>query len=73
MKQALEGDNLDEIKQAVEELNEVVQQLSTKLYEQAAQAQQAAQGEQSGQGEASSKQDDNVVDADYEVVDDKKS
>lgn len=73
VKQALEGDNLDEIKQAVEELNEVVQQLSTKLYEQAAQAQQAAQGEQSGQGEASSKQDDNVVDADYEVVDDKKS
>lgn len=68
VKKALEADNVDEIKQATEELSEVVQQLSMKLYEQ-----QAAQAQQDTQGEATNKKDDNVVDADYEVVDDQKS
>ncbi|MEK8129404.1 molecular chaperone DnaK [Paenibacillus filicis] len=69
LKKALEGDNLDEIKAASEELTEIVQQLSVKLYEQAAQAQGA--GEAGGEPQGASKKD-NVVDADYEVVDDKK-
>lgn len=67
VKKALEGNDTEEIKNATEALTEVVQQLSVKLYEQAAQAQQAAQG---GAGTDAPK--DNVVDADYEVVDDKK-
>jgi len=46
-----------------------VQQLSVKLYQQAG-AQQGAAGAAGAEGAAKGK--DNVVDADYEVVDDKK-
>ncbi len=69
LKKALEGNNTDEIKAAKDELQQVVQQLSTKLYEQAAQQAEEAQ-DQDGQ-----KKDDkdNVVDAEYtEVNDDEK-
>ncbi|OAJ72855.1 molecular chaperone DnaK [Brevibacillus sp. SKDU10] len=69
-KKALEGGNFDEIKAAKEELSGIVQQLSVKLYEQAAQAQQAAQNAD-GEGAAQAGKD-NVVDADYEVVDEEK-
>ena len=66
LKQALEGTDVEAIKSASDELSEIVQQLSVKLYEQAAQAQQAAQGAEGGA------KDDNVVDADYTVVDEDK-
>lgn len=70
VQKSLEGENVDEIKAATEELTEIVQQLSVKLYEQA-----NAEGAQAG-GEpetgASSQNRDNVVDADYEVVDEDK-
>ncbi|MGF9712734.1 molecular chaperone DnaK [Paenibacillus sp. JMULE4] len=69
LKKALEGNSLDEIKAASEELTQVIQQLSVKLYEQAAQQGQAG-GAEDAPGASKSK--DNVVDADYEVVDDKK-
>ena len=49
-------------------LNEVVQNLSVKLYEQAA-ASQAAQGA-AGAEQASSQPQDGVVDADFEEVQD---
>jgi molecular chaperone DnaK len=49
-------------------LTEIVQQLSVKLYEQA----QAQAGDGADAGQANSAQDDNVVDAEYEVVDDDK-
>ncbi|MFE1625907.1 molecular chaperone DnaK [Brevibacillus reuszeri] len=68
VKKALEGGNLEEIKSAKDALSEIIQQISVKLYEQAAQAQQNAQGGAEGQ----EPKKDNVVDADYEVVDDKK-
>ncbi|TQK73429.1 molecular chaperone DnaK [Brevibacillus sp. AG162] len=68
VKAALEGGNIEEIKTAKDELSEIIQQISVKLYEQAAQA-QAAQG---GDAEGQEPKKDNVVDADYEVVDDKK-
>ncbi|CAM3320654.1 MULTISPECIES: molecular chaperone DnaK [Saccharibacillus] len=70
VQKALEGDNVDEIKSATEELTEIIQQLSVKLYEQA-----NAEGAQAGgepEGGASSQNRDNVVDADYEVVDEDK-
>ncbi|MCE5167751.1 molecular chaperone DnaK [Paenibacillus profundus] len=67
VKTALESNDVDQIKAATEELTEIVQQLSVKLYEQAAQAQQAEQGAQDGAAKK-----DNVVDADYEVVDEDK-
>jgi len=64
VKKALESNNTEEIKAANEKLSEVVQQLSVKLYEQAAQAQQegAANSDQAANAA------DDVVDADYEVV-----
>ena len=54
---------------AAKELTEIVQQLSVKLYEQAQAQEQAAQGAEEQQGSAKR---DNVVDADYEVVDEDK-
>ncbi|GIO05126.1 chaperone protein DnaK [Brevibacillus reuszeri] len=68
VKKALEGGDLEEIKSSKDALSEIIQQISVKLYEQAAQAQQNAQGGAEGQ----EPKKDNVVDADYEVVDDKK-
>jgi molecular chaperone DnaK len=73
VKSALEGDDLETIKSATAELMEIVQQLSVKMYEQASQA-----GASSGAGAEDNSQanadraNDNVVDADYEVVDDSK-
>lgn len=70
VKTALAGGNFEEIKAAKDQLSEIVQQLSVKLYEQAAQAQQAQNAQ--GGAEAADNKKDNVVDAEYEVVDDKK-
>ena len=66
LKKALEGNDIEDIKAKKTALEEQVQQLSVKLYEQMAQEQQAQQG-----AEAENKSDD-VVDADYEEVDDEK-
>ena len=74
VKAALEGGDTETIKKATEELSEIVQQLSVKMYEQMAQQAQAAQAAEGG-GEAgpdSARANDNVVDADYEVVDETK-
>ncbi|WP_336787033.1 molecular chaperone DnaK [Paenibacillus sp. MMO-177] len=68
---AIATDDLEQIKQATDELTEIVQQLSVKLYEQA----QAAQGGPEAGAEAAdagARGKDNVVDADYEVVDENK-
>lgn len=68
LKKVLESDNLEQIKAASEKLTEIVQQLSVKLYEQASQAAGAQ-----GNAEAAGGQNrENVVDADYEVVDEDK-
>lgn len=64
---AIDANDLEEIKSKRDALTEVVQNLSVKLYEQAAQATQDAQAN-SDQTESSS--DDNVVDAEFEEVDD---
>ncbi|WP_135546631.1 molecular chaperone DnaK [Paenibacillus cymbidii] len=71
VKKALEGDDVDAIRAATEELTEVVQQLSVKMYEQMAQ-QQAGEGAEGGAADGGARAKDNVVDADYEVVDDQK-
>lgn len=70
VKKALESDNVEEIQKAIDECTEVVQKLSVKLYEQAAQAEGQAEQGAGGEGNASGK--DNVVDAEYEVVDEDK-
>lgn len=69
VKKAIGGNDVNEMKAATEQLTQVVQQLSVKLYEQAAQAQQGAQSQDSQTGAAKK---DNVVDADYEVMNEDK-
>jgi len=64
LKKALEGSDLEAIKKEKDSLQEIVQQLSVKLYEQAAQQAQGDESQQAG------KQEDNVVDAEYEEVND---
>ncbi|MFC7320932.1 molecular chaperone DnaK [Halobacillus campisalis] len=63
LKTALEGEDLEAIREKKDALQEQVQALSVKLYEQAQQQAEAAQGEQ---GNA----EEDVVDADYEEVND---
>ncbi|GEL78329.1 molecular chaperone DnaK [Tenuibacillus multivorans] len=63
LKKALEGDDLEDIKTKKETLEQEVQNLSVKLYEQAQQQAQDQAGQEGGE-------DDNVVDADYEEVND---
>ncbi len=66
LKKTLEGDDIEAIKTATEEMTNAFHALSQKMYEAAAAEQQAE--EQKGESE-DSKSDDDVVDADYEVVD----
>jgi molecular chaperone DnaK len=70
LKKALEGKDTEEIKKAKDELQEIVQQLSVKLYEQAQQAAQNSQNQSQAETGNNNKSDDNVVDADYEEVND---
>ncbi|GIM47356.1 chaperone protein DnaK [Collibacillus ludicampi] len=66
VKEALAGTDIEAIKRASDELAQVVQQLGAKLYEQAAQ-------QQAGNTAAGATENkDNVVDADYTVVDEDK-
>ncbi|MFS0879389.1 molecular chaperone DnaK [Metabacillus niabensis] len=66
LKAAIEKNDLDEIKAKKEELQTIVQELSVKLYEEAAKQAQAGQG-----GEAAGrKANDDVVDAEFEEVKD---
>ena len=69
LKAAVEANDLEAMKVKRDALNEVVQNLSVKLYEQAAAASQAAQGA-AGAEQASSQPQDGVVDADFEEVQD---
>ncbi|KGX93571.1 molecular chaperone DnaK [Pontibacillus halophilus JSM 076056 = DSM 19796] len=59
---ALEGEDIEDIRAKKDALQEQVQALTVKMYEQAQQAQQAEQGAEGS--------DDDVVDADYEEVKD---
>lgn len=69
LKAAIEKNDLDEIKAKKDALQEIVQALTMKLYEQAAQQAQASQG---AEGQATKDKDDNVVDAEFEEVKDDK-
>lgn len=65
--ETLKGDNIEEIKAKSESLTTVLYELTTKMYQQA--NPEGAAGPEGGQEEA---KDDNVVDADFEVVDEDK-
>lgn len=76
LSKALEGNDMEDIKAKTEALTTEFHTISTKLYQQAQQAQQAGggfdpNGAAEGQADAGSA-NDNVVDADFEVVDDQK-
>lgn len=62
---ALEGTDIEAIRAAKDELSTVVQELTQKVYENMAQQQAGAEGAQA------SGQDDNVMDAEFEEVDEK--
>ncbi|MGX8177914.1 molecular chaperone DnaK [Exiguobacterium sp. RIT452] len=62
---ALAGTDIEAIRAAKDELSTVVQELTQKVYENMAQQQAGAEGAQAGG------QDDNVMDAEFEEVDDK--
>ncbi|UYJ16700.1 MAG: molecular chaperone DnaK [Veillonellaceae bacterium] len=84
LKETLKGDDTEKIKADADALTKPLHELTENLYKQAQQAQQAQQqaagqqgaqqqsaGQQGAQQQSAGKQDkDNVVDADYKVVDD---
>lgn len=76
LKNALKGTDIEAIKKAMEELQKPLYELSAAAYQQAQQAQQAQQqaGGAAGanaQQQTQTKDDDNVVDADFKDVTDK--
>lgn len=68
LKAAIEKNDLEEIKGKKDALQEIVQNLTVKLYEEAQKAAQAAQGQEGAEGG----KDDNVVDAEFEEIKDDK-
>src|SRR5690554_6238241 len=67
LEEALQGDDKDAIQTKLDALTEASGQLAQKLYAEQAEAAQQAGGEQA---ESGSQQDDDVVDAEYEEVND---
>lgn len=73
LKKAIESNNIDDIRAKKDALQQIIQDITVKLYQQAgAGAQGAGQGADAGTGNQSSSKDDNVVDADFEEVNDDK-
>lgn len=75
LKETLKGNDADKIKADAEALTKPLHELTEKLYQQAQAAQQAAQGAAGQAGPQGAQQQgpkdkDNVVDADYKVVND---
>ena len=73
-KKVLESENVDEIKKAQEEIQKASHKLSEEMYKQAQAGQQAGgqqAGPEAGQEQAGEKKEEDVVDADYKVDDDK--
>jgi len=70
LKKALEGNDQQAIKSAMEKLSQAVQEVSVKIYQQAAQAQSNQGSNTAGSNQSNAKE--NVVDAEYEVMDDDK-
>lgn len=68
LKETLKGDDTEKIKADAEALTKPLHELTEKLYQQAQQAQNA--GAQQGPQAGAKKDKDNVVDADYKVVND---
>ena len=76
LQESLKGDDVEKIKADADALTKPLHEMSQKMYEQAQKAQQTQQANQqassAGQQQQKSGDKDNVVDADYKVVDDDK-
>ena len=74
LKEALAAEDTDKIKEKTDELQKKVHEFSQELYQGAGadSAEAPSDDAQPDNAEASSKDDDNVVDADYEEVEDNK-
>ncbi len=67
LREVKDNDDVEVINKAIEDLNEAFAPIAQKMYQQQAQEQQAQQGPTAGPGAAP--EEDDVEDADYEVVD----
>ena len=75
LKTAKEADepDIDDVKKKMDELNKTLQEIGKEIYQKAAQAQQAKQqGKQEGKEQEKKDEEEDVVDADYEDVEEKK-
>ncbi len=72
LKEALQGEDTEKIKSAVEELTKPLYELTTVLYQQQQQAAQDQAGSPEGQDGGPAGDKENVVDAEYEVDGDQK-
>jgi len=77
LKETMKSDDTEKIKADADALTKPLHELTEKLYQQAQQSQQSQQAQAQQQGQAQSQQNakngkDDVVDADYKVVDDDK-
>jgi molecular chaperone DnaK len=67
LKEVITGQDLDAIKTKTNELTKVVQEVGAAIYQEAQQAQQEAQNAQEPENEEKNKDQDETIDADYEV------
>jgi molecular chaperone DnaK len=74
LKEAQKSSNLDEIKSATEQVNKEWNEIASKMYSQTGTKQEAAQSaETADSASGESKEESNVQDADYEVVEEDKN
>jgi len=67
-----EKKDIDALKKKMDEINEIVQKMSTEMYQKASQEQAAKQPKEGKAEKSEESEDENVVDADYKVDDEKK-
>jgi len=75
LREALTGDDTEKIKEKTEALTQIFQKISTEIYQQAAQQaqqQQQASGESTDESWQGQPSDDDTINADYKVKDEKK-
>ena len=72
VKEALKTENVDELKSSLEALNQIWNEVSQKLYQQQQAAGGAADAQPDAEAGTETKDDKDVEEADYEVVDDEK-
>ncbi|ANK81372.1 MAG: molecular chaperone DnaK [Rhizobiales bacterium NRL2] len=70
LRSALEGDDAEAIEQKVQALSQISMKLGEQLYKQQAEAGESAPEGEAGESGQSGKADDDIVDADFEEVDD---